>query len=106
MIPKSYRPDLCGSLMILPSTYFDISIHYISLAAIILVLGMLVDDSIIIAENIYRYREKGLDPKKAAIKGVQEVAWPVVTTVLTTIIVFLPILGMSGSMLDPVRQNV
>lgn len=77
---------------------FGITIHYISLVAIILVLGMLVDDAIIIAENIYRLRELGMDPGEAALKGVSEVIQPVIGTVLTTIVVFLPIIGMTGVM--------
>ncbi|MCP4133725.1 MAG: efflux RND transporter permease subunit [bacterium] len=77
---------------------FDISIHLISLFAIVLVMGMLVDDAIIISENIYRYREMGFSEIEAATKGLEEVIWPVITTVATTIIVFLPILGMTGTM--------
>jgi len=77
---------------------FGLSLNFITLTAIIIVLGMLVDDAIIIAENIYGYREQGLPPKEAAIKGVKEVIWPVLTTILTTMIVFVPMLSMTGIM--------
>jgi multidrug efflux pump subunit AcrB len=78
--------------------FFDLSIHYISLVAIVLVLGMLVDDAIIITENIYRYREMDYSKRIAAVRGLEEVIWPVITTVVTTIVVFLPIMGMTGVM--------
>ena len=77
-----------------------ITINMISLSGIIIVMGMLVDDAIIIAENIFRYRRNGMSWKDAALEGVQEVASPVVATVLTTIIAFIPILFMSGSVAD------
>jgi multidrug efflux pump subunit AcrB len=77
---------------------FGITIDYLSLVSIIIVLGMLVDDAIIIAENIYRLREEGLSIHNATLQGVKEVMGPVITTILTTIIAFLPILGMTGTM--------
>jgi multidrug efflux pump subunit AcrB len=75
---------------------FGITFNFISLMALIIVLGMLVDDAILVAENIYRYREEGMDPLEAAEKGTLEVMWPVMTTVTTTILAFLPMLAMSG----------
>jgi multidrug efflux pump subunit AcrB len=77
---------------------FGITFNFISLMALIIVLGMLVDDAILVAENIYRYREEGMDPLEAAEKGAMEVMWPVVTTVTTTIVAFMPILMMTGIM--------
>ncbi len=76
--------------------FLNITLNFISLIAIIIVLGMLVDDAIVIGENIFRYREAGFSPEEAAIKGLNEVLWPVITTVLTTIIVFLPMITMKG----------
>ncbi len=64
----------------------------------VVVLGMLVDDAIVVSENIYSYVEKGMAPGKAAIKGVSEVASPVLATILTTIFAFLPIVYMEGVM--------
>lgn len=74
----------------------DMSINLITMFGLIVVLGMLVDDGIIIAENIYRYLEKGYASKKAAIVGTSEVIKPVLTTVLTTIAAFTPLIFMSG----------
>ena len=77
---------------------FDVTINFISLVGILIVLGMLVDDAILVSENIYYHREQGLSPEEASFKGVQEVRWPVITTVSTTIIAFLPMLFMKGTM--------
>lgn len=73
-----------------------ISINSISLSGIIVVLGMLVDDAIIIAENTYRHHLSGLSRREAALTGVTEVASPVTATIATTILAFLPILFMEG----------
>lgn len=78
---------------------FDITLNSISLLGIIVVLGMLVDDAIIIAESIYRSKENGMPVKKAAIHGLQQVMRPVFATVATTIIAFIPMYfvpGMAG----------
>ena len=72
------------------------SINLITMFGLIIVLGMIVDDGIIISENTYRYLEKGMSPKEAAIKGASEVAAPVISTVLTTIAAFSPLLFMTG----------
>jgi len=72
------------------------SINLITMFGLIVVLGMLVDDGIIIAENIYRYVEEGMPPREAAVKGASEVMKPVLTTVLTTIAAFSPLMFMSG----------
>jgi multidrug efflux pump subunit AcrB len=61
---------------------------------IIIVLGMLVDDAIVVCENIYSYIEKGFSPRKAAIKGTSEIFLPVIASVLTTVFAFLPIVFM------------
>lgn len=83
---------------------FGISINLLSMFGMIIVVGMLVDDAIIIAENSYRYMEHGMNSKDAAIKGAKEVALPVMTTILTTICAFLPLLMMSGIMGKFVRH--
>lgn len=75
---------------------FGITINSFSLFAIIIVLGMIVDDAIIVTENVYRYIEQGLPIKEAALLGTQEVLWPVVASVSTTIAAFMPILMMEG----------
>lgn len=75
---------------------FDISINLLTMFGLIMVLGMLVDDGIIISENIARYIEDGLDRKQASIKGSEEVMLPVVSTILTTIVAFFPLMFMKG----------
>ena len=71
---------------------------------LIIVVGMLVDDAIIIAENCHRYIEEGLPIKEAASKGAREVALPVIATVLTTVVAFLPLVFMTGIMGKFVRH--
>jgi len=75
---------------------WGISINLITMFGLIVVLGMLVDDGIIISENVYRYVEEGMLPKDAAIRGTSEVVTPVFTTILTTITAFSPLIFMSG----------
>ncbi len=76
---------------------FDYSLNMISAFSLILVLGLLVDDAVIVTENVYRYVEQGLPPKEAALQGTYEVAWPVVTTVVTTVAAFVPFLLIPGT---------
>lgn len=73
-----------------------ITINLISMFGLIVVLGMLVDDGIIVAENAYRYMEEGVPPRKAAVQGAEEVMKAVTTAVFTTIAAFSPLLFMSG----------
>lgn len=75
-----------------------ISINMMSLFALILVLGLLVDDAIVVTENVYRHVEAGMDSREAAIRGTVEVAWPVVATVTTTVAAFVPLLLLPGTM--------
>ena len=73
-----------------------ITINLISMFGLIVVLGMLVDDGIIVAENVYRYMENGYLPREAAVKGSEEVMGAVTTAVLTTIAAYSPLLFMTG----------
>ena len=73
-----------------------ITINMMSLMALILCLGVVVDDAIIIIENIYRHMEEGMPRRKAAVIGTQEVFWPVVSSTLTSWAAFLPLLLMEG----------
>ncbi|RME04932.1 MAG: efflux RND transporter permease subunit [Planctomycetota bacterium] len=75
-----------------------VTINLISLFGLIVVLGMLVDDAIIVGENIYRHMEEGKGAFRAAIEGAREVSLPVTSAVLTTVVAFLPLLMMEGSM--------
>ena len=73
-----------------------ITINLISMFGLVIVLGMLVDDGIIVAENVYRYMEEGMPPREASVKGTEEVMGAVTAAVLTTIASFSPLLFMSG----------
>jgi len=77
-----------------------ITINLMSLMGMILVIGILVDDGIVIAENIYVHFEPGKSPKKAAVDGTMEVLPAVLTSVLTTIVAFMPLLFLSGTRME------
>ena len=81
--------SICGSLIFF--YLFGLSINFITTFAFILTLGVVVDDAIVVGESIYEKRKKGLSNQKAAILGVQEVQSPVVFSVLTNIVPFLPL---------------
>ncbi|WP_010520687.1 efflux RND transporter permease subunit [Aquimarina agarivorans] len=67
---------------------FDVTINVLSLFGMIIVIGILVDDGIVIAENIYQHYEKGKSPIDAAIDGTMEVIPPVVSAIITTLLAF------------------
>ncbi len=70
----------------------------ISLFAFIMVLGLLVDDAVVVGENVHRHQEAAEDPLEAAIQGTREVSVPVIFGVLTTIAAFLPMIFAPGNM--------
>lgn len=76
--------------------YFGITLNLISMLGLIIVIGIIVDDAIIICENVYRYIEKGVPSYEAALKGTNEVIAPVTATITTTIAAFAPMLFMTG----------
>lgn len=78
--------------------YMGITINNLSLFGLILVLGMIVDDAIIVLENIQRKIEQGFSVHDATIAGVKQIMWPVVAAVLTTVSAFIPLLLMEGKM--------
>ncbi len=73
-----------------------ITLNFIVLFSLILALGMLVDNAIVIIENIYKFLEEGSDLITAAKEGAREVAWPITTSTLTTLMVFSPLLFWPG----------
>ena len=89
-IPMSFA----GAIMMMP--YTGISINMISLFAFILVLGIVVDDAIVVGENVFRRMRQGEDPRIAAPKGTHEVGVIVIFGVLTTAVAFTPMLGLTG----------
>lgn len=84
-----------GALLVLP--YFDGSINMISMFAFVLVLGIVVDDAIIVGENIFSNHRRGLFGLQAAVHGAQDVARPVIFAVLTSVVAFMPILFLPGT---------
>jgi multidrug efflux pump subunit AcrB len=91
-IPVSFL----GGLFVMP--FFDTSINMVSLFAFILVLGIVVDNAIVVGENVYEKRQQGMDRLTAAIEGVQEMGLPVTFSVLTTVAAFLPLAFIAGTM--------
>ncbi len=77
---------------------FDLARTGISMFGLIIVLGIVVDGAIIVAESTYRHMEEGLSRKDAAIQALDEVGVPIMTSVLTTMVAFAPIIYMSGTM--------
>lgn len=75
---------------------FDVTINVLSLFGMIIVIGILVDDGIVIAENIYQHYEKGKTPVQAAIDGTMEVIPPIISAIITTILAFGIFLFLDG----------
>ena len=73
-----------------------ISLNVISLSGLILAVGMMIDNAIIVTENVSQYREKGYSLKRAAVAGTTEMITPMLSSSLTTIAVFVPLVFMSG----------
>lgn len=84
-----------GGMLFLPVV--DVSINMISMFAFLVVLGIVVDDAIVVGENIHEYRQKEPNHLLAAIQGARDVATPVTFTILTTIVAFIPILFIPGT---------
>lgn len=86
-----------------------VSINALSLFALVLATGLVVDDAIVVLENIYRRVEEGLPIVDAIVKGTDEVLWPVVASVSTTIAAFMPLLmaeGLVGRFFQIIPQTV
>ena len=75
---------------------FDITINLMSLFGMIVVIGILVDDGIVIAENIFRHYEEGKSPEQAAVDGTMEVLPAIVSAIITTLIAFSTLLLLAG----------
>ncbi len=95
LIPAVTVPvSLISSFM--AAYYFGFSINLITLMALILSIGLVVDDAIVVVENIFHHIEQGEKPLLAAYKGTREVGFAVVATTLVLVMVFLPISFMDG----------
>lgn len=91
-IPVSFL----GCFLFLSAT--DFSINMISMFAFIVTLGIVVDDAVVVGENVYHWRSRGLSLVDASVAGVKEVAMPVVFSVLTNLVSFLPLVFVPGFM--------
>ena len=92
---------LLGTFAVLP--FLGVSINWISLMGLVLVLGILVDDAIVVGENTHVEQKRSASKLEGAIRGAQGLATPVIFGVLTTVAAFLPMLAVPGSMGKLVR---
>jgi len=83
-----------GALLFLP--LLDVSINMVSMFAFLVALGIVVDDAIVVGENVYEYRERGMSTMDAAVQGVKDVAVPVTFGVITNCVAFAPLLFIPG----------
>jgi len=96
---------MCGLLLSVLGTLVAVkllgySLNLLSMFGLIIVLGILVDDAIIVGEHVYSKIESGMEPRLAAITGTEEVTWPVVCAIATTIVAFVPLMYIEGRMGD------
>ena len=114
---RDWRPTLIMAFSIpfsvlcaLVVMYFSgISLNIMSLGGISIAIGMLVDNSIVVLENIYRLRSRGIAPARAAVQGAKQISGAVIASTLTTICVFLPIVfttGMVNQMMLPFALTI
>ena len=105
---KDVKPTLVVAISIpvsvltaLSCMYFSkISLNMLSLSGLALGIGMLVDNSIVVIENIYRLRNRGIEGPRAAVQGAKQVAGAITASTLTTVCVFLPMIYTSGLVND------
>ncbi|MCP4592437.1 MAG: efflux RND transporter permease subunit [bacterium] len=90
--------SIAGGIMMMNA--LGVTLNLISMFGLIVVLGLIVDDAIVVGENVYARVERGEEPVLAAVKGTEEVTWPVLIAVLTTISAFLPLMFIEGMMGD------
>ena len=101
---RDIRPTLIVAISIPVSVLFALVLMYfsgvtmniISMSGLAIGIGMLVDNSIVVIENIYRLRSEGVPVREAAVQGVREVAGAITASTLTTVCVFVPILFVQG----------
>ena len=95
LIPVITIPiSLIGAFFIMYTAGF--SINVLSLLGIVLAIGLVVDDTIVVLENIYAKIEKGMSPKEAGIKGASEIFFAVVSTTVALVAVFMPVIFLQG----------
>jgi multidrug efflux pump subunit AcrB len=79
-------------------------LEQMSIVAMVIALGLLVDNAIVVVENIIRFRRNGYSRLEAAVQGVSEVGWAVVSSTVTTVLAFVPIIFMPGTVGDFIRS--
>ena len=105
---KDVRPTLVVAISMPFSVLFAIVLMYftginlniLSLSGLALGVGMLVDNSVVVIENIYRLRNRGLPAPRAAVQGARQVSGSIISSTLTTICVFLPLVFTTGMIMD------
>ena len=85
-----------GGMLLLPA--MDVTINMISMFAFIIALGIVVDDAVVVGENVYEYRQRGMSFLQAAIRGAREVTLPVTFSILTNCVAFMPLFFVPGFM--------
>ena len=100
MLPATVIPSITVPLSLLGATAImylaGFSLDNLSLMALTIAVGFVVDDAIVVVENIYRHVEHGLSASEAALKGAREIGFTVVSISLSLIAVFIPLLLMGG----------
>ena len=81
------------------------SINVLSMLAVVLAVGLVVDDAIVMTENIYVRIEKGMPPKEAGIEGAKEIFFAVISTTITLVAVFFPIVFMDGTTVPRIQYR-
>ncbi|UCG34386.1 MAG: efflux RND transporter permease subunit [Phycisphaerales bacterium] len=89
---------ILGTLIVMK--VLGLTLNLISMFGMIVVLGLLVDDAIIVGEHVFFHVENGMEPKRAAVVGAEAVTWPVVCAIITTIVAFAPLVFIEGRMGD------
>jgi len=84
-----------GGMVFLPM--IGVSINMISMFGFLVVLGIVVDDAVVVGENVYEYRQQGMGMLEAAIKGTRDISKPVIFSILTNVIAFIPLLFLPGT---------
>ncbi len=87
---------LCVMVSVTALYFMDWSLNLLTMMGLMVAVGMVVDNAIVVVENIYRMRVKGENTHDASVKGASEVALAITTATLTTVVVFLPLMVMSG----------
>lgn len=83
-------------LTLISAMLMDYTINNVTLAAVIIVMGIVVDDAIVVAENVGRFQARGLSSEQAAIRGTSQVFMPILASIVTTCIAFIPLFYFTG----------